>query len=289
VKKQIAFSGKAPRADIGNMIVYRILPNQYARAVGSFVLLDYLGPQTVQTDKEPSTGPHPHRGIAALSYILHGQNIHYDSTGSYGRVNSGGIQWMKAGHGIIHDEILVPDPNNGMHRTQAFQFWINLPGKNKAEPPDYMLVQAADVPQKLLDQKAGWIKVILGSYEELSSRIPIYTEQFLYHIRLLPGGRLTINTTDAYQYGIFVPETKVHINEMHSGEVESIYFARDNGEIEMYNANANEGDVLVFGGVPYTEPIVAEGPFVMNTPEQIAEAYHDFHAGKYGTIIYKPL
>lgn len=290
MKKQIVFSGKGHRADIGDMIVYRVLPNRYARAVGPFVFLDYLAPQSGrQTGTEPGTGAHPHRGIATLSYILHGEDIHYDSAGHAARVYSGGVQWMKAGNGVIHDEILLPDPTNGIDITQGFRFWINLPGINKAEPPDYMAIQAAEVPQQQLEQDAGFLKVIAGSYEALHSKIPSYTEQFLYHIRLKPDSRFTMNTKEEHEYALFVPETEVHINEMYAGEVESIYFGRDNGEIDLYNPNTDAADILVFGGAPYTEPIVAEGPFVMNTYEQIAEAYHDFHAGKYGKIIYKPL
>ncbi|OQP62267.1 pirin family protein [Niastella populi] len=287
MKKQIVFSSKGRRADIGDMIVYRILPNRYAGAVGPFVFLDYLAPQSGnQTGKETGTGAHPHRGIATLSYILHGEDHHFDSAGNVAKVNSGGIQWMKAGNGIIHDETLVPDPNNGIDLTQGFQFWINLPGKNKTETPGYMAIQAADVPQKPLAQEAGYIKVIAGSYEELHSKIPAYTEQFLYHIHLKPGSQFTMNTNEEHEYGIFVPETEVLINEMYTGEVESVYFGRDNGTIEIYNVNEAAADMLVFGGAPYTEPIIAEGPFVMNTHEQIAEAYHDFHSGKYGQINY---
>lgn len=269
------------------MKIYRILPNPYIRAVGPFVFLDYLAPQqNNQTGKRPGIGAHPHRGIATLSYILHGVDRHFDSAGHIATVNAGGIQWMKAGNGVIHDETLVPDPNSPIDIIQGFQFWINLPGKNKLENPGYMAIQGAEVPQQQLASGAGWIKVIAGSYDTLQSKIPAYSAQFLYHIHLQPGGSFALNTNPAHEYALFLPEGEVMLNETNAYARRFYYFNLDNGEIKLHNLKDAATDILLFGGAPYTEPIIAEGPFVMNTHEQIAEAYHDFHAGKYGKINY---
>src|SRR5690606_16663465 len=132
-----------------------------------------------------------HRGIATLSYIIDGEDEHFDSAGNYAKVYSGGIQWMKAGNGIIHDETLNVDSKTGNNRTHAFQFWINLPAKNKAEKPEYLAIQGNEVPQKTIANDSGWIKVIIGIYEDLSSRIPNYSEQFLYHIHIEAGKSFT--------------------------------------------------------------------------------------------------
>src|SRR5213075_2215669 len=130
MKKEPSFSTKGQRADIGDMTIYRILPNRYADAVGPFVFLDHIAP-TIHSADEPThkngSGAHPHRGIATLSYILNGEEEHFDSMGNYGKVGSGGIQWMKAGNGIIHDGNLNTDPQANDRLTHGFQFWINLP------------------------------------------------------------------------------------------------------------------------------------------------------------------
>jgi redox-sensitive bicupin YhaK (pirin superfamily) len=109
MKKKTSFSTKGQRADIGDLTIYRILANRYADAVGPFVFLDHLVPQIPSSSIKRGTGAHPHRGIATLSYIIEGEDEHFDSAGNYAKVYSGGIQWMKAGNGIIHDETLNID------------------------------------------------------------------------------------------------------------------------------------------------------------------------------------
>src|SRR5258706_10972348 len=161
MKKQISFSTQGHRADIGHHTIYRMLPNRYAEAVGPFVFLDYIAPTKYAANepiKKGGTGAHPHRGIATLTYILNGEGEHFDSRGHYAKVNSGGAQWMKAGNGIIHDENLNVDSQTNGLVSHGFQFWINLPSKNKAEPPEYLAIQANEVPQQKLGDEEGWIK-----------------------------------------------------------------------------------------------------------------------------------
>ncbi len=287
MEKKISFTASGQRADIGDMIIYRMLPNRYADAVGPFVFLDHIAP-TLHPDDDNSrkkgTGPHPHRGIATLTYVLNGIDEHFDSKGNHATVSSGGIQWMKAGNGIIHEENLTVDPAKNDRLTHGFQFWINLPSKNKAEPPEYIAVQASEVPIGILENEAGWIKVIAGEYENLKSKIPGYPEQFLYHIHIEPGKQFKLFTVNGWEYGAFLPLNSASINgaEFNSGEF--IEFDRNGGTIEISNPTMAVTDVLLFGGERYNEPIVAEGPFVMNSKLEIAEAYKDYFAGKYGEI-----
>ena len=194
---------------------------------------------------------------------------------------------MKAGNGIIHDESLNIDSRTGNKYIHGFQFWINLPSKNKAEEPAYLAIQSNEVPQKDLLNEAGWIKVVVGNYEDLNSIIPNYSKQFLYHIQLQAGKAFTVLMDDKVEIAAFLPGKNVLINdvEFHAGEF--IEFDRNAGEIVMENKLNEATDIILFGGEPYTEPIVAEGPFVMNSSAEIAEAYRDFHAGKYGKINYK--
>src|SRR6185295_19434048 len=163
MKKKVSFSTKGQRADIGDYVIHRMLPNRYAEAVGPFVFLDHVLPAKHSADepvkKVNGTGAHPHRGIATLTYILNGEADHFDSDGNRAIVNSGGAQWMKAGNGIIHDEAVNVDSKTNDLLTHAMQFWINLPSRNKAEPPKYLPVQAKEIPQQNLSDEKGWIKV----------------------------------------------------------------------------------------------------------------------------------
>ncbi|MEO6327480.1 MAG: pirin family protein [Ginsengibacter sp.] len=286
MKKQISFSTPGQRADIGNIAIYRMLPNRYADAVGPFVFLDHF-PPTIHIASEPEkkkgTGAHPHRGIATLTYLLHGESEHFDSKGNHAKINSGGVQWMKAGNGIIHDEIINVDAQTNDLLIHGFQFWINLPSKNKAEAPHYLAIQASEIPQQKLGDEKGWIKVIVGEYENLTSAIPNYSKQFLYHIHLKAGKQFTVTITDKIEVAA-LPIHNVTINDEGFDAGEFVEFDRNAGTIEITNNAETAIDLIIFGGEKYAEPIIAQGPFVMNSPQEIAQAYRDFHDGKYGKI-----
>jgi hypothetical protein len=260
------------------------LPNRYTDAVGPFVFLDHVIPKLNPSVMNSGTGAHPHRGIATLSYILEGEDEHFDSAGNYAKVYSGGIQWMKAGNGIIHDETINVDSTARTNRIHGFQFWINLPSKNKAEKPEYLSIGRNEVPRKALPNESGWIKVIAGDYEELRSKIPNYGAQFLYHIHLQPGKSFTIFMEEKVEVAAFLPTNATVLNDTRFGAGEFVEFDRNAGEIAIENSLQETADILLFGGAPYTEPIVAEGPFIMNSQAEIAEAYRDYFAGKYGEI-----
>jgi redox-sensitive bicupin YhaK (pirin superfamily) len=288
MKKKISFSMQGHRADIGEYVIYRILPNKYTQAVGPFVFLDHV-PPIKHSPNEPlkvvnGSGAHPHRGIATLTYILNGEADHFDSSGHHAKVGSGGAQWMKAGNGIIHDEVMNVDPQTNNLLTHGFQFWINLPAKQKAEQPEYLPLQASEVPQQKLSDNRGWIKVIVGEYENLVSKIPNYSKQFLYHIHLEAGKQFYIDTENGLEYAAFLPVHNATINDTEFRNGDLIGFDKPEGTIEINNNSEVAIDIILFGGEKYAEPIVAAGPFVMNSDLEIAEAYRDFHEGKYGRI-----
>lgn len=287
MKKKSSFSTQGQRADIGDLEIYRILANRYADAVGPFVFLDHIVPKIQTSINKRGTGAHPHRGIATLSYILNGEDEHFDSAGNYAMVHSGGVQWMNAGNGIIHDETLNYDSKTDSKLTHAFQFWINLPSKIKAENPAYLAIEGNEVPVKTLPDGSGWIKVIVGSFEELSSAIPNYSEQFLYHIHLESGASFTTSFADKIEVAAYLPTLPALINDENFGAGDFIEFDRKAGTLELTNENQEACDFLLFGGESYLEPIFAEGPFVMNSKLEIANAYKDFYNGEYGKIEYE--
>ena len=289
-RNKIQFVSQGKRADIGSYKIDRLLPNRYVETIGPFVFLDHLLP--AKHDKESlqqkaeGTGPHPHRGIATLTYVLNGEAEHYDSKGHHANVRSGGVQWMKAGNGIIHDESMQTDASSTELITHSFQFWINLPAKNKAEEPAYLPLQADEVPRNELADESGWIKIIAGDYEELLSKIPSYTRQFIYHLHLEGGHCFTLKTSDQLEYAAFLPQQDAVVNDTDYQAGELLVFERASGEIDIKNVSLPPIDVILFGGEPYTEPMVAVGPFVMNTEYEISVAYNDYYKGNYGKIDY---
>jgi redox-sensitive bicupin YhaK (pirin superfamily) len=284
MKKKSTFSTKGNSINPGPLIIHRMLPNRYAANVGPFVFLDYVPPAIKEMINKNGMGAHPHRGIATLTYILQGEVEHFDSAGNNAEIHSGGVQWMKAGNGITHDENFNYDTQTESKFIHGFQFWINLPAKNKIENPAHIAIQAGDVPQKMLPGESGSIKVIVGHYEELSSKIPNYSEQFLYHLHLKPGKQFSLEIEQNIEVAAFLPTHNAVINDSEFQKGELVAFDKNAGEIEIKNTFNKATDILFFGGEIYTEPIVAEGPFVMNSRAEIADAYRDFYAGKYGEI-----
>jgi redox-sensitive bicupin YhaK (pirin superfamily) len=284
MKKETSFSTKGNKTDLGPLVINRMLPNHYVRKVGPFVFLDYVAPTIKEIINTKGMGAHPHRGIATLTYILQGEVEHFDSAGHTGKIYSGGMQWMKAGTGVVHDENFNYDSQTDSKMIQGFQLWINLPAKNKAESPAHIAIQADEVPIKALPNDAGWIKVIVGNYEDLSSKIPNYSEQFLYHIHLEVGKQFSINLAEKMEVAAFLTTQNAMLNDAEFQAGEFVEFGRKEGEIEIKNTSKTSIDVILFGGEEYTEPIVSEGPFVMNSKQEIVQAYQDFYDGKYGQI-----
>lgn len=286
MKKQVTYQTRGHRADIGPIQIYRLLSNNYVSHVGHFVFLDYIPPFMLSEKRLDPNAAHPHRGIATLTYSLSGEMEHFDSRGHRGTIHSGGVQWMKAGNGIVHNEASGPDSRTGGKLMHGFQFWTNLPAEEKKKNPEYMAIQAEDLPLLPLDDNAGTIKVVVGEYGGQASGIPTYARQFLYHIRLKAGKKYTLPSENDLEYAIFLPQHDLTVNNKgyHAGDL--IGFDDKGGDIEIVNNLGTEAECIIFGGEKYTEPYVAYGPFVMSTKEEINEAYLDAQKGKYGKIVY---
>ena len=283
-QKQVSFSWSGNRADINGLPILRMLPNRYVQAVGSFVFLDHFGPAKHPPVENKGTGVHPHRGIATLSYLFKGEANHEDSAGHNQTIHSGGLQWMKAGKGILHNETIHGEAEDPEHEVHGVQFWINLPPAIKEENPEYMALDDQDIPSVRLFDHAGTIKVLVGNYHETTSPVPTYNEEFLFHLKLSKLSTFIFETKTGHEYGVFLPSTGITIQNQHFDKGEFIEFDRNGGMLTLYNPSEKDADILIFGGAPYTDPIVAEGPFVMNSKMDIALAYRDFLGGKYGKL-----
>lgn len=277
-------------ARVGKLLVNRLLPSRMVAAVGPFVFLDHVYPTRFepQVPRAPTGDTaHPHRGIATFTYVLSGALEHYDSAGHHGVVAAGGAQWMKAGRGVVHDE----NPSLDFQATggvlHALQFWLNLPARHKADAPAYLALHATAVPQVLLPEAAGTLRVLLGALGDAASPVPASSPQFLYHLQLSPKARFTLATHAGLDYAAFVPAHSVQINGQPYGQSELVLFGAEVGPITFTNPSIEPASVLVFGGEPIAEPLVVQGPFVMNSHAEIATAYDDFFAGEYGQIHYE--
>lgn len=289
MKKKIRSINNGINSRVGKFLVNRLLPNRDAAAIGPIVFLDHLYPIALKPDSTSiPTGEyaHPHRGIATFSYVLKGRLRHFDSRGNHDVIGAGGVQWMKSGNGIMHDEQPLPDTENG-NLFHSLQFWINLPSKYKMEDPEYMAVQAEDIPMIMLPDDAGAMRILIGEFGCAASPVKTFSKQFIYHLELNPKSVFSMSSKEGMEYAAFVPENEVAINETLMSKSKIAIFESDGEEMIFENFHIKPADVFIFGGDKYAEPIVFQGPFVMNSAAGIADAYRDFFNGKYGTINYR--
>ena len=283
------YKGRNEKVGPGLDIV-RSLPNHKFNAMGSVVFVDHLIEKTQSPKKAGMPNgsfAHPHRGIATFTYIMEGSVHHLDSNGGEGKVYAGGIQWMKAGNGIVHDEFQTYDFQEEGGKMHGMQIWLNLPAVNKAEAPDYKMVKGDEVPEIILPNNAGKVRVLLGEFEGYKSVIPTYLGQFMGHVHLKPGKYITLPVTEGWEYGMYVTKGDIKIdNQIEVSGNEIAALSGLGKQVTLTNEGEVNTDLIVFGGEPYTEPMVAYGPFIMNTKEEIELAYSDYQEGKYGKIDY---
>lgn len=269
------------------MLVNQLIPTGQLQKVGPVAFLAHLYPISMERGvppPRPGIYAHPHRGIATMSYVLGGELQYRDSRGHRRTLGAGGLHWMNAGSGIVHEErpgIRLYTEGGVFH---GVQFWIVLPAAQKQSEPEYTALLKHDVPEATLPDHAGVLRILLGRCGEVRARIKSFLDEFVFHIRLNPKSAFSHSTRPGLEYGVFVPVEEIRVNGKLVGNSCVLCFAIDGQHIELYNPGVAAADVFVFGGAAYREPIVAEGPFVMNTRAEIAVAYRDFFAGRYGEL-----
>jgi redox-sensitive bicupin YhaK (pirin superfamily) len=288
IKKKIRISIRSQYAQLGEIEVQHVLPNEFAQAIGPFVYIEHF-----LSYKQSLNGLHnglvdicsnPCRGIASLTYILAGEVEHLDSIGNHVKLLAGGVHWTNAGKGIVHSEVVRSEIRVTNPDISVVRFWVNLPSKHKSEKPDYFSLQSNEIPKNELDDIAGWVKIISGKYGNSIAKVPCYSKEFLYHVHLEAGKLFSITTDHEIECAAFLPSDKAVVNDIEIQAGKLVVFTSHGEIIEINNNSEIAIDIILFGGQPYNEPIVSDGFFVMNTPHEITQAYNDYYEGKYGQI-----
>ena len=283
--KQIQGVYSAPRPHwVGDGFPVRSLFSygDHGAQLSPFLLLDYAGPAQFPPAEQPrGVGVHPHRGFETVTIVYDGEVAHRDSTGSGGLIGPGDVQWMTAASGILHEEFHSPDFTRRGGAMEMVQLWVNLPARSKMEPPGYQNILNAQIPSVDLADGAGRVRVIAGSFEGHQGPARTHTPMDVWDVRLNAGKTVRLSLIKGHTAALVVLAGTVLVNgEAVAREAQLVQFQRDGDALEI-EANS-EAKLLFLGGEPIEEPVVGHGPFVMNTREEIVQAFHDFQSGKFG-------
>lgn len=267
--------------------VHNFFPNGYDMRpdrMSPFYLLDYNARIDFTPREEPrGVGVHPHRGFETVTIAYQGKVQHHDSRGNKGVISPGDIQWMTAGAGILHKEYHESEFSRKGGPFQVVQLWVNLPAKDKMTPPKYQTITNERIPKYILPEQAGVVEVIAGEYEWTKGAATTFTEIEMYNIRLNPGARIQFSLPEEYNTGILVIEGQVRVNDTDDAPEDYFVLFRNKGE-RISVSTASGGLLLVLSGKPLRESIMAYGPFLMNTKDEILQAFDDLNAGKFGEL-----
>ena len=261
-----------------------ISPQSHGEYLSPFIMLDYAAPETfAATTQRRGVGQHPHRGFETVTIVYDGELEHRDSTGAGGTIGPGDVQWMTAAAGILHEEFHSSAFAAKGGNMEMVQLWVNLPAKNKSAAPGYQTLLARDIPSVELPGKAGSVRVIAGDYDGTKGPAATFTPINIWDVRLARDKGATLTLPEGHSVAVVVLAGTVEVNGaevVRAGQL--VVLAREGGETTL-EANG-EAKLLVLSGEPIDEPVVAHGPFVMNTVGEIKQAMLDFQSGRFGQM-----
>lgn len=272
---------KAIYEPIGDLLTYRVLPTSSIDYLDPFLFLNHHGPQVYPPFNHGLPfGPHPHRGMETVTFILEGDISHKDSGGHESVMTAGGVQWMTAGKGLVHAEVSSEEFKKIGGPLEILQLWLNLPAKSKMTEPFYKGLQKEDIPSLTLDEGKVVVNLISGDWEGHKAAFESGIGVQLNTIYFKSGGKLSIPVPTGHHIFFYLIKGKLNVN---GTDVEKLYLAEFNNDGDRLNIIADEDSILLFGQAkPLNEPMVAQGPFVMNTEKEIQQAYADYRQGKFG-------
>ncbi len=268
--------------------VHNFIPSGYGltmQRMDPFIMLDYGSKFYFppSPSKSKGVGVHPHRGFETVTVAYKGSVAHHDSAGGGGVIAEGDVQWMTAASGVLHKEYHSEEFSQQGGDFQMIQLWVNLPAKDKMSTPKYQALSNAQIPKIPIANGGGSIEVIAGQYEGNPGAASTFSSMHLFNAKLHKDGSAQFNFPSHYNTGLLVIEGSVLVNG--TEEVPLDHFALFTNTGETFTVSATENSVVfILSGEPLNEPIAAHGPFVMNTRQEIMQAFEDYENGKFGEL-----
>lgn len=274
-KRLLGIAPGEAASDGAGVRMTRMLGNRRVQAFDPFLMLDHFD-SAEASDYLAGFPDHPHRGFDTVTYMLEGRMRHADNKGHSGVIEPGGIQWMRAARGLVHSE--MPEQQSG--RMRGFQLWVNLPGAMKMGDPEYQEFGADRIPVETRDDGAT-VKVIVGETNR-GTRGPVQNpviDARYFDVTLPAGATFREDLPTDHVAMLAVYEGRVAIGGQDVRPLSAAYLGE--GERVEAQAGADGARLLLIAGRPIGEPIAWAGPFVMNTREEVQQAFADFQAGRF--------
>ncbi len=248
-----------------------------------FLLLDYAGPHEFAPAAAPrGVGEHPHRGFETVTIVYQGELEHRDSSGSHGSIGPSDVQWMTAAAGVVHEEFHSPRFTRTGGTLEMVQLWVNLPAREKMSPPRYQSLLAADIPHVTLPSGAATIRVIAGQCQQTKGPARSVTPINVWDVLLAEQKEATLHVPDGHTTLIVVQSGTARINDIETQAVELAELEQTGTMVQLTSETPSR--LLVLTGQKIGEPIVGQGPFVMNTRDEIRQAIEDYRLGRMGHL-----
>ena len=282
---EIVLAPKQPHFVGDGFRVHNFIPSGYGltmERMDPFIMLDYASRYHFPpTGKPKGVGVHPHRGFETVTIAYKGSVAHHDSAGGGGEIKEGDVQWMTAASGVLHKEYHAESFCASGGDFQMVQLWVNLPAKDKMSTPKYQAIENSNIPKIKVD--GGIVEVIAGAYQDHKGAASTFTPVNMLNAKLASGGSATFSFPSNHNTCILVIEGDVILNDTEDVPLDHLALFKNEGETFTIKAS-QDSIVLILSGEPINEPIAAHGPFVMNTREQIMEAFQDYELGKFGEL-----
>ncbi|WP_234108989.1 pirin family protein [Chryseobacterium sp. R2A-55] len=266
--------------------VHNFIPSGYhldMKRMDPFIMLDYNSKFHFSgTDTPRGVGVHPHRGFETVTIAYQGRVEHGDSSGGGGIIGQGDVQWMTAASGVLHKEFHETEWAKEGGIFQMVQLWVNLPAKDKMSPPKYQAIKNSEMKNVDLGEN-GFIEVIAGEFNGEKGPATTFSPVNLMNAKLKSGGKAIFSFPEGFTTAALVIEGKIIVNEKEKVPTDHLVLFGNEGE-DFTIETSEDSIVLVISGKPLNEPIYPHGPFVMNTREEIIQAFNDYNTGKFGYL-----
>ncbi len=262
--------------------VRRALPSSRRRMVGPFIFLDQMGPEILQPGRALDVAPHPHIGLATVTYLFDGEAFHRDGLGTRQRIRAGDVNWMTAGRGIAHSERTPEEIRGAGSRIYGIQSWVALPVRDEEREPSFSHHAVADLP--VMEGEGKQVRLIAGSLFGATSPVPTFSDMF-YADALLDAGAVLSLAPDHEERAVYITQGSVELDRDGGTFGDGILLVLKPGEsVSVRSAGAEPARLMLLGGAALDGPRHIWWNFVSSSRERIEQAKADWKGGRFAAV-----